>query len=691
MTCVPSDPRFRLLNYLVGWDAAPSANPTHLIGFDDAEGVRLAGGQAGLSAGDLDPFLPPPRVARSCDRCDWVLATPPAPKTRILTLNGCDNTWQELWKQAPVPFDGAVAVAVDRHRIAIVDAAAGRVWVMLLKGAQIIAEIAVTAPRDVSFGPNGDLVVATENGCSLVRFSFNGRPFGDWPAAIPNERIARLAHDRQGLVWLAVDVGVGRYALFSQAKGSFDFEQRDLEALSAAFERTDAQRSDTGGFCLRRGQVDGTEGTLCWSWFGRPLAAECIAPASTGSFSKQGQVLTEALDSGIPRCRWHRLRVDADVPAGTRISLAVATSENPAPAPQGNAHGKWAGFDAGVPHESDWQVVAPGQSDMLITKPAGRYLFLRLRLEGNGSATPHVRQIHLDFPRTTSADQLPAVYREDPTAGDFTERFLALFDATLGTVDQAVARFPALIKGAEARAEVLPWIARFLSVSLDQTWDAETRRRMLAAAPRLFRLRGTRDGLAQSIRLAFDMPHDPAIIEHGLNRAWGALGGQGASAAARAQLGATRLFSRRQTRMVLGASPVGTTQIRSFGSPAEDPHATGAFRFSVGLPAVTDQSPDVALEAMARLIEGQKPAHTLSNPWIGGTSGFRVDGQTRIGVDTVLRFPDPATLGSTGARLSASAILGGQSPPGPVLGVTSHVTRPSLQGIPVISRPECTS
>ena len=61
-----------------------------------------------------------------------------------------------------------------------------------------------------------------------------------------------------------------------------------------------------------------------------------------------GQLLTEPLDSGLPGCRWHRLRVDAEVPAGTSVAVAVATTDG---SPVGHE-----------PHPTDWFAPAPSST-----------------------------------------------------------------------------------------------------------------------------------------------------------------------------------------------------------------------------------------------------------------------------------------------------------------------------------------
>ena len=132
-----------------------------------------------------------------------------------------------------------------------------------------------------------------------------------------------------------------------------------------------------------------------------------------------------------------------------------------------------------------------------------------------------MHRIRLDFPRITSADQLPAVYTQDPAAADFTERFLSLFDAAFEEADRAVERYPALLDPTGVPDEVLPWLGGLLGLAFDPGWDATTRRELLAAIPGLYRGRGTPAALSKAIRIVFGV--DVAIHELFTDRDWAAL------------------------------------------------------------------------------------------------------------------------------------------------------------------------
>ena len=359
-------------------------------------------------------------------------------------------------------------------------------------------------------------------------------------------------------------------------------------------------------------------------------------------------MLSNPIDSGQSRCNWHRVRIDADLPPGTSLEVAVAASETPDPPAQGGpGTGAWAGLPTGVPHPEDWQVVAAPDTDVLIRQPAGRYLFVRLRLSGPGSATPVVRRVHLDLPRVTSASLLPAMYQAEADSADFTERFMALFDSVLDTLNEAVTRYPMLLDSDGVPAELLPWIGRFLGIVVDPGWSTARRRALLRAGPRLFRRRGTARALAEAITLLTGQ--SPVIEEPGLSRPWGAVG--------RARVGGVRLFGRSATRFRLDASPLGQARLRSFGNPDADARQAGAFRVVVALPA----QPADAQRQLRRLITSQLPAHVLADLQFARDDGFILGAGLRLGAGTRLSGPPAIVLGQPGARIGHAVIQSARS------------------------------
>ena len=313
---------------------------------------------------------------------------------------------------------------------------------------------------------------------------------------------------------------------------------------------------------------------------------------------------------------------------------------------------------------------------MLVNLPAGRYLQLKLSLTGDGAHTPVVRSVRIDFPRRTSLDWLPAVYRENPEAEDFTERFLANFDASIEDIDAAITRFPALLASSSVPSEVLPWLGSFLDVAFDPDWSDCRRRAILSALPLLYPQRGTLAGLTATIDTVFHIK--PAIRELAAERSWGALADSkkdkaGALVQPDATVGAVRLFGKARARFRLGHSALGAAPIRGYGNPDLDPLIAEAYRFEVQLPRETspiDQS------RVTGLIESQKPAHTAMSVRFGG-DGFVVGIWSSVGIDTAFTpLPQPVLGASGNIRLRRASLVAASSARGRlplVVGLSSAV------------------
>ena len=659
MSCVNAAPTFRLLDAWVGWDRAAGQG---LTGFDEPAGVRLAPLlPEGADPAALLAWLPPPRLARGGRPRTWWLASDERP-ARLLRRNPCTGAWEPLWSPPCDPglLVEAVAVAVRGRHLAVADRGAGRVWVWSGSGGRLAAAIPVSRPVAVAFTSWGELLVAAEETSGVLRFGPGGDPRGAIPLPAGAGEVERLAAGRDCAIWLVTRRAGGVLDLWRATRQEPVFRPAAVAGLAASLSPTGLVAASDLGFCLSEPGPGGVPAIHCFTWRGCPVTEGEVEPSAPPALERRGQLLTLPIDSGIARCRWHRVRIDADLPSGTSLEVKVAASEAPDPPDQGDPgrEGEWSQFPAGLPHPQDWQR-APGVVDVLVRQPPGRYLFLCLRLLGDGRATPVVRRVRLDFPRVTSLELLPSVYREDPRAEDFTERFLSLFDASIEDLDGLIDRFPALLDGAGVDERVLPWLGSFLDVAFEASWPVERRRAILQAVPRLYRLRGTAEGLAQAVELVFGVR--PAIQELAAERRWGAVGRDG-------RLGAVRLFGRARSRFRLGASALSAAPLVAHGDPDRDPLASGAHRFRVLMPAGAASTAE-GRARLERLVESQKPAHTLATVRVGGR-GLVLGTGTAVGIDTALGPLAAPVLGAAGnVRLGRASVLW-VGPRGPRSGFT---------------------
>lgn len=642
MSCVTQQATFRLLDAWVGWS---ESHVEQLTGLDDELGVTLAKLPTGLTSSDLSQAIPPARLARGCGACEWYLATPCEPRSRLLFKNPCYPDWHPVWGCGSPPGEVICveALAGDDDCVALSDSGAHKLWLLRDQGRKLVAGVPFEKPGALTHTPWGGWLVVDRGQNMLRRFDPAG---GEGQAGFPtlDAPVDRLAFDSRCRLWIIFVIDQAFVIRYAEA-GDTSWTESDLDGLLQAFpEPTGLVISNWHGFCLSQSKPMQSERICCYDWYGRSRSQADIEARATAVYESAGQLLTLALDSGIPRCRWHRVRIDADVPDETAVILSVSSHEEADPPPQGNeTDPQWQAFEAGIPHPSDWQSTVTDVSDMLIDQPPGRYLFVRLRLSGNGLATPTVHRVRIDFPRQTSIDALPVVYRDNPDAEAFTERFLSLFDAAIEDMDQAIERYPTLLDSEGVAPEVLPWLGAFLDIAMDASWSEERRRKILAAVPELYRRRGTRAGLEQAVRLLFDVT--PVIEEASLERMWGALG--------KARLGQVRTFNPARARFRVGYSPLSGAPISSYGNPDSDPLTAQAHRFRIFVPGFESAA---GMARVAALIESQKPAHTLASFRLS-KQGFVLGGGSRVGVDTAIAALPPPVLNNPDLRLNRASIL----------------------------------
>ncbi len=174
---------------------------------------------------------------------------------------------------------------------------------------------------------------------------------------------------------------------------------------------------------------------------------------------------------------------------------------------------------------------------------------------------------------------LPALYEEDELMGQLLTLFESFWDPIERTIDQ----LPFYFDPQTAPLDLLPWLASWFNLVLDERWSEVKRRRLLCSAVSLYRRRGTCRGLREYLEIYTG--EVPQIIEHR----------------------ARNLMLGREARLGPGIA-LGTQNV---------PHT---FTVTLHLPLIEgDDDEVVALQegerrrVIERIIEAEKPAHTAYN------------------------------------------------------------------------------
>jgi phage tail-like protein len=110
-------------------------------------------------------------------------------------------------------------------------------------------------------------------------------------------------------------------------------------------------------------------------------------------------------------------------------------------------------------------------------------------------------------------DQLPASLQED----EFCRRLVSAFDEVIAPVYWALDCWDSYLDPTLAPADFVEWLAVWVGVDIDETWDMDRRRQLIQDAVVLYRVRGTLNGLAAHIRLYSGI--GPEMVDSG-GTAW---------------------------------------------------------------------------------------------------------------------------------------------------------------------------
>ena len=217
-------------------------------------------------------------------------------------------------------------------------------------------------------------------------------------------------------------------------------------------------------------------------------------------------------------------RLEADGPlAGLRLRVGVPTGMS-----VDNYHGP---ADAGQPrvlrdidftevawtlpeqpegdHRFDFQVVATvdrlNRDDLLESRAAADLLG-----ENDGAGQVKVEEYAAISVTANSAllRYLPGLYADSGVMG----RYLMLFESFLAPIEAQIGEIPNYFDPKMTPAEMLPWLASWLDLTLEEHWSEAQRRELIASAIQLYRSRGTRTALTKYIELFTGVT--PEIVEY---------------------------------------------------------------------------------------------------------------------------------------------------------------------------------
>lgn len=645
----PTGPPFIRLGARTGWHAAPGALGSGIVAAEDTLVLGVAGRSPIAAAEPFGTFggrTLPRGLAVSGDAGQLFLTDPQ--RREILTWRvgtpaagrAPETALRPLWSRRPMPDASEASEATqspEQRRRPPTD------------------PYVLVEPTDVALSPAGDLVVADPGAGRVLVLAY--------PTAllrhvvhVPGWTPTALAFDRVGRAYVA-DPALGtvhRFWASWQRDRSFPHHSAQFAAprhvAAVAPGRWDARShtgADTGPARPVVVVLDGSdvtalddrgrslpvtdlpeleppalrrqaEDTLLYDdparpW-AHPLRIEGLELTRDGRHAGSGLPLlavprrvvlprtavftTTALDGGQPRFAWDRVVLTSDVPPNTRLLLSTRTDDSLL---ESDRVAQPDGWSAPV------TVQAGDPPELLVQSPAGRYLWLRMELFGDGRTSPRVERIDVFGPRASSVRYLPAAYHQDPESLRFLDRLLSYFDtvfAEVGATHREVASM--LDPFAAGEGPLLDWLGSWFDLDFLAEWSPTLRQRMIAEAVEYTRERGTIRGLRRVLQWHTGLTDPlPRVIEH-------------------------------------YRVPTGPDVPSVGGQPLDaTPRAHGC---TVVLPDRV--APDDAARArLERLVAEHIPGHVRFRLRLV-PAGVAVGRQSTVGVDTLLGSPSSGALGS---------------------------------------------
>ena len=220
-------------------------------------------------------------------------------------------------------------------------------------------------------------------------------------------------------------------------------------------------------------------------------------PDKEGAF--RGYYISKPIDSQIPNTHWHRLLLEGEFEKGTQIEFRYYVSdklisENEIKALDPDVWNK-CGSEAS-------SIQGNKKRDALFLEDIqGRYLCFKIILSGTETRSPVVRKITVFFPRVSYLDYLPAIYREDTLSKGLLERFLAIFESVFFDIDLKIEHIDRYFDAYGTPPEFLSWLGSWLAFVVEEDWPEDKKRLFISKAVSLYKKRGTREGLEESIEL----------------------------------------------------------------------------------------------------------------------------------------------------------------------------------------------
>jgi phage tail-like protein len=425
-----------------------------------------------------------------------------------------------------------------------------------------------------------------------------------------------------------------------------------------------------------------------------PLSLNSLA--ATGATNPAGPAI---IDSGISQAIWHRLFIEAIVPPRCGALLWLTASDRladlvdptftwyphilgdanissiPAAMLPGTPRAVWQSIPTEVafaptllnedPIEGTQGLfmVLVQRTNKVVRNLSGRYLGVRIQLNGDGRNTPEIAGLRAYGTRFSYVQKyLPAIYHEakfspaadvdgPSTRRDFLERFVDLFESQFTRIEDRIANAYLVTRAESTPDDSLPWLGSWIGIE-PNSYPPDRRRARLQATPSLYRWRGTAKGVTQALDVATNGACSRGAIivieDFRLRHIFATILGAdlsikndpllpGYSPASNSFVGDTLFLGDPRIQAELQALYETDLNIAGSAQAVQSLYDSLANRMTV---FVHNQVENVNLKLVERVVEAEKPAHVQAFVRVA-TEPFMIGLASLLGVNTYLGPESP--------------------------------------------------
>ncbi len=246
---------------------------------------------------------------------------------------------------------------------------------------------------------------------------------------------------------------------------------------------------------------------------------------SSNKSGENGVYISQSFDSLQTETVWHRLRLDADIPASAIYKLRVYSSDTteimiPVPGTKGRSAVDINDYifnpDIDINRKIDMFAdigaeIYENPTDILLYGLKGRYLWVCLEIINYEQEELSIKSMKIEFPQISFVNYLPEIYRENEEKNSFLARFVGIFQSMYVDLEDKIDYTPLKFDTDRTTKDFLNWMADWLSIKDASIWGEKRLRQLIKEAVKIYKMKGTKRAIAKVVQEYAGI--EPIIVE----------------------------------------------------------------------------------------------------------------------------------------------------------------------------------